>query len=98
MRRILSVVLVIFFSVKNRLHIQPLALAESGISKCMGGRRWTAPRVRKLPCIHFIESWQNLARGSARRHNQRIRGGEYPPDFPSDINDRKKRQALKSAA
>ena len=29
---------------------------------------------------------------------QRIRAGEYPPDFPSDIKDRKKRQALKLAA
>jgi hypothetical protein len=29
---------------------------------------------------------------------QRIRAGEYPPDFPSDIKNRKKRQALKLAA
>jgi hypothetical protein len=35
---------------------------------------------------------------SLERAFQRIRGGEYPPDFPSDIRDRKKRQALKLAA
>ena len=35
---------------------------------------------------------------SLERAFQRIRAGEYPPDFPSDIKDRKKRQALKLAA
>jgi len=35
---------------------------------------------------------------SLERALQRIRAGEYPPDFPSDIKDRKKRQALKLAA
>ena len=35
---------------------------------------------------------------SLERAFQRIRAREYPPDFPSDIKDRKKRQALKLAA
>ena len=33
---------------------------------------------------------------SLERAFQRIRGGEYPPDFPSDIKDRKKRQGAES--
>ena len=32
---------------------------------------------------------------SLERAFQRIRAGVYPPDFPSDIKDRKKRQGLK---
>jgi hypothetical protein len=32
---------------------------------------------------------------SLERAFQRIRAGEYPPDFPSDVKDRKKRRALK---
>jgi hypothetical protein len=35
---------------------------------------------------------------SFERAFQRIRAGEYPPDFPSHIKDGKKRQALKFAA
>ena len=35
---------------------------------------------------------------SLERAFERIRAGEYPPEFPSDIEDRKKRQALKLAA
>jgi hypothetical protein len=35
---------------------------------------------------------------SFERAFQRIRAGEYPAEFPSDIKDRKKHQALKLAA
>ena len=35
---------------------------------------------------------------SLERAFQRLRTGEYPPDFPSDVKDRKKRKALKLAA
>ena len=37
MRRILSVVLVIFFSVKNGLHMQPLAGSKRKGGACRGG-------------------------------------------------------------
>jgi hypothetical protein len=39
-----------------------------------------------------------IAYESLERAFQRIRAGEYPPDFPSDIKDREKRQTLNLAA
>jgi hypothetical protein len=39
-----------------------------------------------------------IAYESLERAFQRIRAGEYPPDFRSDIKDREKRQTLNLAA
>jgi hypothetical protein len=57
--------------------------------KCDGSKSCLRKRVKKFgKPTSFVKAWDVF---------QRIRAGEYPLDFPSDIKGRKKRQAPKLA-